>query len=60
MEVTVGKLGGIAQTAAEPLLQVGQFGSHVGELAAEFIVLLPEKLHLLVLREDQRSDGGSC
>jgi hypothetical protein len=33
--------GGVARAAADPLLQIGQFGRQGGEFAAEFIVLLP-------------------
>jgi hypothetical protein len=55
-----GRFGGVARAAADPLPQVRQLGGQGGELVAEFVVLLPESLNLLLLSEDQRSDAGWC
>jgi hypothetical protein len=48
-----GRCGGIAGAAADPLPQVGQFGSQGGELSAQL-------LDLLLLRKNQRTNGNWC
>ena len=47
----VGRLGGVARAAADPLPQLGQFDSQGGELAAEL-------LNLLLLDQDELSGLG--
>jgi hypothetical protein len=47
-------------TPAAPLRKFRQLGGQGGELVAEFVVLRPESLNLLLLSEDQRSDAGWC
>jgi hypothetical protein len=53
-----GRFGGVARAAADSLPQVRQLGGQGGELVAEFVVLLPESLNLLLLSQDQLS--GTC
>ncbi len=48
-----GRFGGIAGAAADPLPQVGQFGSQGGELGAQL-------LDLILLRKNQRTNGNWC
>jgi hypothetical protein len=45
---------------ADRLAQVCQLGGQGGELDEEPIVLFPERLNLLLLSEDQRSESGWC
>jgi hypothetical protein len=48
-----GRFGGIAGAAADPLPQVGQFGSKSGELGTQL-------LDLLLLSQEQRTNSNWC
>jgi hypothetical protein len=48
-----GRFGGIAGAAADPLPQVGQFGSQSGELGTQL-------LDLLLLSQEQRTNSNWC
>ena len=52
MSVDRGRFRGVARAAADPLPQARQLGGQGCELVAEFVVLLPESLNLLLLSQD--------